>query len=53
VVVASEPWDDEPGWTEVGDRSVLEATAGGVDVRPLPASHLIAHGPAEERTITR
>ncbi len=53
VVVASEPWDDEPGWTEVSDRSVLEATAAGVDVRPLAAPHLIAQGPAEEGTITR
>src|SRR5580704_8789183 len=53
VVVASEPWDDQPGWTEVSDRSVLEATAAGVDVRPLAAPHLIAQGPAEEGTITR
>jgi gamma-glutamyl hercynylcysteine S-oxide hydrolase len=37
VVVASEPGDDEPGWTEVAQRSVLSATPDGVDVRPLPA----------------
>jgi glutamine amidotransferase len=37
VVVASEPGDDEPGWVEVGQRSVLRATPDGVDVRPLPA----------------
>ena len=35
VVVASEPGDDEPGWTEVPDGSVLEATTGAVRVRPL------------------
>jgi glutamine amidotransferase len=36
VVVASEPGDDEPGWTEVAQRSVLLATRDGADVRPLP-----------------
>jgi gamma-glutamyl hercynylcysteine S-oxide hydrolase len=49
VLVASEPGDDGPGWTAVPDHSVLTATPGGVDVRPLP-------GPAlepNERTITR
>ena len=30
VVVASEPCDDEPGWAEVPDGSLLEATAAGV-----------------------
>lgn len=35
VVVASEPGDDEPGWAEVPDGSVLEATTGTVQVRPL------------------
>jgi len=35
VVVASEPGDDEPGWTEVPDRSVLTATPSHVAVRPL------------------
>ncbi len=35
VVVASEPFDDEPGWHDVPDRSVLTATPDGVDVRPL------------------
>lgn len=33
VVVASEPFDDDPGWTDVADGSVLTATRGGVDVR--------------------
>ena len=31
VVVASEPYDDEPGWTEVADRTLLTATPYGVD----------------------
>jgi gamma-glutamyl hercynylcysteine S-oxide hydrolase len=39
VVVASEPYDDEPGWVEVPERSLLVATlpaAGGqVSVDPL------------------
>jgi gamma-glutamyl hercynylcysteine S-oxide hydrolase len=32
VVVASEPGDDEPGWTEVPDGSVVTATARDVQV---------------------
>ena len=36
VLVASEPGDDEPGWTEVSDQCVLTATAAGVDIRQLP-----------------
>ena len=36
VVVASEPGDDEPGWTEVSDQCVLTATPSGVEVCPLP-----------------
>src|SRR5215475_3414833 len=36
VVVASEPGDDEPGWTQVSDQCVLTATPGGVEVCPLP-----------------
>jgi gamma-glutamyl hercynylcysteine S-oxide hydrolase len=36
VVVASEPADEEPGWTEVPEGSVLTATADAVEVRPLP-----------------
>jgi len=35
VVVASEPFDDGPGWHEVPDNSVLTATASHVDVRPI------------------
>jgi glutamine amidotransferase len=40
VVVASEPGDDEPGWTEVPGDSVVTATAGRVDVTPLSAPGL-------------
>ncbi len=35
VVVASEPFDDGPGWSDVPDGSLLTATADGVDVRAL------------------
>jgi glutamine amidotransferase len=35
VLVASEPGDDEPGWAEVPDGSLLEATAAGVSITPL------------------
>jgi glutamine amidotransferase len=35
VMVASEPSDDEPGWHDVPDRSVLTATPDGVQVTPL------------------
>jgi glutamine amidotransferase len=38
VVVASEPGDDEPGWTEAPGNSVLTATADAVEVRPLPVT---------------
>ena len=43
VMVASEPVDDEPGWIQVSDQSVLTATPGGVQVHPLP-------GPANTTT---
>jgi glutamine amidotransferase len=36
VVVASEPYDDAPGWVDVPDRSLLVATPDGVDTTPLP-----------------
>ncbi len=35
VVVASEPGDDEPGWTEVPGRQVVTAAPDRVTVRPL------------------
>src|SRR5207249_5666147 len=37
VVVASEPGDDGPGWTEVPDGSVVTATPRQVSVAPLTA----------------
>ncbi|MEN3361900.1 MAG: gamma-glutamyl hercynylcysteine S-oxide hydrolase, partial [Mycobacteriales bacterium] len=36
LVVASEPYDDEPGWVDVPDRSLLVATPDGVTATPLP-----------------
>jgi glutamine amidotransferase len=36
LAVASEPYDDEPGWVDVPDRSLLTATPDGVTVTPLP-----------------
>lgn len=35
IVIASEPYDDEPGWEEVPDRSLLTAGPDGVDISPL------------------
>jgi glutamine amidotransferase len=35
VVVASEPYDDEPGWADVPDGSLVVATARDVRVSPL------------------
>jgi glutamine amidotransferase len=35
VLVASEPCDDEPGWTEVPDRHLLTAAPHGVSLQPL------------------
>lgn len=35
VVVASEPGDEDPGWVEVPDRSLLLATPAGVTVHPI------------------
>ena len=37
VVVASEPGDDEPGWVDVPDQSLVEASVGSVTVRPIGA----------------
>src|SRR6266705_2076795 len=51
VLVASEPADDEPGWTTVPGHSVLTATPGGVDVRPLPVPP--APAPAAQEPITQ
>jgi glutamine amidotransferase len=35
VVIASEPFDDEPGWEPVADHSLVEATAESVRTREL------------------
>jgi glutamine amidotransferase len=35
LVVASEPFDDEPGWVAVPDDSVLKADATHIDLRPI------------------
>ena len=35
VVVASEPYDDDPGWRDIPDRSLLTATPDGVAVTDL------------------
>jgi glutamine amidotransferase len=35
VLVASEPCDDEPGWVDVPDQSLVAASAGWVTVRPV------------------
>ena len=37
VVIASEPGDDEPGWTQVPDGSVVTATPQQVTVAELAA----------------
>jgi glutamine amidotransferase len=36
VVVASEPWDDDPRWDDVPDRHVIRVNGSGVRVAPLP-----------------
>ena len=35
VVLASEPYDDDPAWVEVPDRSLLVADSVGVRVEPI------------------
>lgn len=35
VAVASEPYDDDPRWVDVPDRSLVEVTSAGVAVRPI------------------
>ncbi|EUA78599.1 hypothetical protein I553_2889 [Mycobacterium xenopi 4042] len=38
VVVASEPYDDDPNWEDVPDRHVVEVTADGVTLTALEAT---------------
>jgi glutamine amidotransferase len=35
VVVASEPWDDDPRWVDVPDRHLIEVSSAGVTVTDL------------------
>ncbi|MCA0145259.1 ergothioneine biosynthesis protein EgtC [Blastococcus sp. LR1] len=35
TALASEPWDDDPAWTDVPDRSLVVVTADGIAVTPL------------------
>jgi glutamine amidotransferase len=44
VTVASEPCDDEPGWTQVPDRQVLTAAPSRVTVRPLSSLTSLTEG---------
>jgi glutamine amidotransferase len=53
VLVASEPGDHEPGWTQVSDQCVLTASPRGVQVRPLPVPGLECMPPASEGMTTR
>ena len=41
VTVASEPADDEPGWTEVPDRHLLTAAPSLVSLQPLPGPQAV------------
>ncbi len=34
-VLVSEPVDDDPGWTDIPDHSVVVLTAGGAEITPL------------------
>jgi glutamine amidotransferase len=38
VVLASEPWDDDPRWTDLPDRHLVEVTRTGVAVTPLEST---------------
>ncbi len=38
VAVASEPWDTDPGWYDVPDRTLVTATPGGVSYETLERS---------------
>ena len=37
VVVASEPYDDDPRWTDIPDRHLVDVTAAGVTITDLEA----------------
>jgi gamma-glutamyl hercynylcysteine S-oxide hydrolase len=38
TALASEPWDDDPRWTDVPDRTLVEATPDGITLTPLDRS---------------
>ena len=38
IVVASEPYDDDPGWREVPDHTLVTVTAAGITLTPLESS---------------
>jgi glutamine amidotransferase len=38
VVLASEPYDDDPRWQDVPDRQLIDVTASGVQIIPLKGS---------------
>jgi len=35
TALASEPWDDDPAWTDVPDRHLVEGTPDGISLTPL------------------
>ncbi len=35
TALASEPWDDDPAWSDVPDRSLVEVTPDGLTVTSL------------------
>ena len=35
TALASEPWDDDPGWADVPDRHLVEVTPDGVSLTSL------------------
>jgi glutamine amidotransferase len=38
VALASEPWDDDPAWTDVPDRHLVVATPDGVSLEEIACS---------------
>lgn len=38
VVVASEPWDDDPAWVDVPDRQLLEVSTSGITLTDLESA---------------
>ena len=47
VTVASEPADEDSGWTEIPDRSLVTATASDVKIQPLPVPPEVTADSAE------